>query len=882
MSKAEMNITENQKSDDNKVGQSDDKNIIPMRRVKPLLVASAATLLWLLISVYILEKQIELPEVLDLSFLSSLAGGILLPIVLFWLVALVFQRSDPLLERRLSMIQNLNTTLAPIDLAEKRLETLNKNISNQFESIEAIADIASNSLDKLEKRFEEQTSQLFSASADMEAKAAIIRERLSKESELFAGISTEIDTKHDAIKNMMDFIKTSLEDTNQTIKDTIDAAIEKTRNQANVATAAAIKLTEDIAKYHDTLEDQSQKVLDTSDVVEGRLSDINSALITNADRLRDDITELDKFAGDIVEDMRNEVILVEEMSQRALNMTEKIEVSLKQQVDHVQNAADGAMERTLEAGNIINEHAINIASMFSQTMEKATDAATKTMQDIARQTAEAKDQSLLSYGEITSANKTMISGILDSATEVTNSLDDTIAKAQQTMSDIGQKLSQHEDKAEMVTKTAANDAINTLETLHQRLSNSLNLFTQTVEGGNQNLSNQATSLTDHTALLASTAENATQALKAANDTINATGEGFGQSLDNNRQALTILEQDLTKQQDSLSSLSKTLNDTLRNAQNTIESTGEKLRNEADDANSKIAYMSDNLSVTTQNIIEFGKSSEESITQLADKIRTESQHVRVDLDLSKRAFEDIVTDIENERKHMTDHVEGIGTQLRGASDKLKDRITDITKAATDAAGTSDNMISDLSGLKMQYERAMQSALNQFHDALSVAEENSNRLSSTLSSEADRVRDEASSFISKTQEIEERIAGATKDDFLRSSNAILDSLQSTSIDIDKMLDNEIPDDIWDKFISGDRSIFARRTIKLATRESKKAIADKFISDKKFREHVARFMKDFESLMQRSMLNDKGSAMSITLISSTMGKLYVLLAQSLKKIQ
>ena len=36
-----------------------------------------------------------------------------------------------------------------------------------------------------------------------------------------------------------------------------------------------------------------------------------------------------------------------------------------------------------------------------------------------------------------------------------------------------------------------------------------------------------------------------------------------------------------------------------------------------------------------------------------------------------------------------------------------------------------------------------------------------------------------------------------------------------------------------------------------------------------------------MERVMAGDKGGALSVTLISSEMGKLYVLLAQSLKKM-
>ena len=74
--------------------------------------------------------------------------------------------------------------------------------------------------------------------------------------------------------------------------------------------------------------------------------------------------------------------------------------------------------------------------------------------------------------------------------------------------------------------------------------------------------------------------------------------------------------------------------------------------------------------------------------------------------------------------------------------------------------------------------------------------------------------------------------------------------------------------------------RRTLKLGDRKSKKAIMDRYQSDREFKEAVVRYLRDFEGMMERIMIGDKGSTMSVTLLSSDMGKLYILLAQALKK--
>ena len=152
---------------------------------------------------------------------------------------------------------------------------------------------------------------------------------------------------------------------------------------------------------------------------------------------------------------------------------------------------------------------------------------------------------------------------------------------------------------------------------------------------------------------------------------------------------------------------------------------------------------------------------------------------------------------------------------------------------------------------------------------------------LTEEADRLVGRAELFLTKTEDIERRILSASRDDFVRTSTLLIESLNSTSIDLSKILEADVPDDVWHKYLEGDRSIFSRRTLKLATRKTRRIIEQKFESEPEFRDHVLKFCRDFESLMERVMAGDKGGALSVTLISSEMGKLYVLLAQSLKKM-
>ena len=108
---------------------------------------------------------------------------ITLPIVLVWLIALVVQRGDPMLDHRLEVAQGVQKVIAPIDSAETRVAKLSKNILKQLSHIDSAADVATDRLKNLEDRFQNQIESLMGATADTDVNAAKITERLKKERE---------------------------------------------------------------------------------------------------------------------------------------------------------------------------------------------------------------------------------------------------------------------------------------------------------------------------------------------------------------------------------------------------------------------------------------------------------------------------------------------------------------------------------------------------------------------------------------------------------------------------------------------------------------------------------------------------------------------------
>lgn len=122
----------------------------------------------------------------------------------------------------------------------------------------------------------------------------------------------------------------------------------------------------------------------------------------------------------------------------------------------------------------------------------------------------------------------------------------------------------------------------------------------------------------------------------------------------------------------------------------------------------------------------------------------------------------------------------------------------------------------------------------------------------------------------------------DSFARRMVRLTESLNSTAIDVTKILSNDVTDTAWAAYLKGDRGVFTRRAVRLLDSREAKIIAKHYGDDSEFREHVNRYVHDFESIMRLLLSTRDGNAIGVTLLSSDIGKLYVALAQAIERLR
>ena len=118
--------------------------------------------------------------------------------------------------------------------------------------------------------------------------------------------------------------------------------------------------------------------------------------------------------------------------------------------------------------------------------------------------------------------------------------------------------------------------------------------------------------------------------------------------------------------------------------------------------------------------------------------------------------------------------------------------------------------------------------------------------------------------------------------RSVALLIESLNSTAIDVTKILSNEVTDAAWRDYLKGERGVFTRRAVRLLETGEAREIARHYDEEPEFRDQVNRYVHDFEAMLRRVLADREGDPLSITLLSSDMGKLYVALAQAIERLR
>ncbi|WP_147367263.1 hypothetical protein [Aurantiacibacter xanthus] len=233
--------------------------------------------------------------------------------------------------------------------------------------------------------------------------------------------------------------------------------------------------------------------------------------------------------------------------------------------------------------------------------------------------------------------------------------------------------------------------------------------------------------------------------------------------------------------------------------------------------------------------------------------------------------------EQTRGELQDAIAALTAGSQAAVESLRSDQNEAIREVADTIARDSN-----AAIAEALAREAQSAITELQEATERASEASRE-------SARQLRDQLAAVNELTGNLEQRVATAREraeeqvdHDFTRRMAAITEALNSSAIDISRAFEDEVADTQWAQYLRGDRGIFTRRAVRLLDKQEARSVHEIYMNDSEFRETVNRYIHDFEAMLRNVLSTRDGNAVAVTLLSSDVGKLYVMLAQAIDRLR
>ncbi|MDG6078235.1 ATPase [Erythrobacter litoralis] len=715
------------------------------------------------------------------------------------------------------------------------------------------------------KRFANIAAALSNESAILEARLATVNRELSLAREFLSAQSRELSyfgrAAAEGITRHAETLETLLRENGgqfeaiESVSENALTNMEKLRDQLPVIANSSRDVSNQIGNAGRIASDQLEHLINGFE----RLNEFGTASERQVISLREQVNEtleaLELRAGEIEGTVSARFVALREETDTfsaALGEREAANLeALRSRAEAMRNLLDEVHEGSRKSGEVSLE-------IFKSRLADVRQDADALERMLSEQNQAARNAWLGHIEEVEDRHRALLTGIGKETSKLHSALNEAIDEAKTKIAGIDEGLEQrrvlHRDRLEDLAREA--------EGVADRIDKA---------SATLGAVSEQTRETQGTLMAAITELRAT--LDGSREALDGTDMAIAALTDAGVRLLELLQASARQSRDELPSALSSSEDHLR----TIEERSKQVRSVIQDAQQSGEALHERLSSIdgrTQGVIgfiskfqsEFGHGTEIQIAEI-DRLREAVRDLaNENNEVAEKTQNDLRASFEIVEKAARDALASFSDEHDARIQEIADRIGRNSAAAIDSAVT-EHLDGALNSLDLARERsssAAQDAAEQLRDQLSKIDE----LTDNLETRVARARTEA----------QERI----DNDFSRRVALITESLNSSSIDVAKALSTDVSDTAWTSYLKGDRGIFTRRAVRLIENSEAREIAAIYNDDADFREHVNRYIHDFESMLRTLLSTRDGNALSVTMLSSDMGKLYVILAQALERLR
>jgi predicted metal-dependent phosphoesterase TrpH len=377
-----------------------------------------------------------------------------------------------------------------------------------------------------------------------------------------------------------------------------------------------------------------------------------------------------------------------------------------------------------------------------------------------------------------------------------------------------------------------------------------------------------------------------------------TKEKFAASLSDLTEQIAVNEAKLNATRASLQELTEDGIRLLEIIQSGTQNTREELPQAIEEAAGKLSEVearASDLNALMQSSTTLGGSLSDSVTSSAESVSQvdaaiDAANAKIaqknDDNLAQlRGLQGAVEELGETSEALAEKTE---TQLNGAIERLekatKSAFATLEKNLDESLKGSTGNFSEkaVKALEESIQSHSEEAINRLQVAANEAAVSGRETAVQLRDQLSKVNDLAGNLEQRVSRARAQAEEKVDNDFARRMALITESLNSHAVDISKALSNDVTDTAWAAYLKGDRGIFTRRAVKLVDNTEARELSELYQSDEVFREHVSRFIHDFEGMLRSVLSTRDGNALGVTVLGSDMGKLYVALAQAIDRLR
>lgn len=628
-------------------------------------------------------------------------------------------------------------------------------------------------------------------------------------------------------------------------------------------------------------------------VVAGQLVEIREGVSTETDRLlvlSDDAARRLRAVSDMMHEASTTIEQKSGILDRATKSAREDVDVLMTDLPRAEEQARAVSSGLLEAGVNANEQAASLDTKLltlKSRGEQAQEVANGAAQSLAANLALIEGAAEISATKL-NATGDQINAVVDGILERSSAIVDDTRKV---VDEIGTALTAMIENTRTNFSQKGEDAAAALDERIAATINALAAFdkrlTEQRAATAATLGDLDTGLGDIEGRLAYLSDEGAGHTRKLSEEISALSEGMtalGDNIGDNDEATRRLIARATEVKAALDLTAAALGDALPQAFTDNESRVEQLKTSITDLTPELETLKQ-LADNTRNFVDVtGESLEERRAAIASFVDQVGDHI-----IAMRAD---ITSIEDRLNHSAEQAESIA---EGAAPRLIETLKQVRETADQAAEKARAALGEVipqsaAAISEATQIAMTDALGENVEsriaeliatserAASLAQEAMAGLDTKIA----EIESRSSALESQLREAETDAEKAGLDGFARQVTLLIESLNSTAIDVSKILSNEVTDTAWAAYLKGDRGIFSRRAVRLLdTGEARKIVAQ-YENNGEFRGQVNRYVHDFEAMLRRVMTARDGAPLAVTLLSSDNGKIYVALARAIERLR